>query len=309
MPADVRLEPCRSALNRVHGMPFEWTLNPYMGCAHRCTFCYVRAFEQRAERPADDRYGRSIRVKTNVVSVLRAELARPSWGRKLVLIGGATDPYQPLEGRYRLTRGCLEALSERSNPFSIITRGPMVIRDIDVLQDASRRARVSVSLSIPTLDDDHWRVTEPGTAHPRQRLRAVRALADAGIQVGVALAPIIPGLTDRPESLLAAIRAARDAGASRLWTELLYLRPGTREHFLETLAVEWPSEAAQLARVYAARAYLPRPVAREHTMRVSAMARAHPRRADAPPPITPEPPREAVQLGLAFTEDLGRRHA
>lgn len=309
MPAELRLEPCRSALNRVHGMPFEWTLNPYMGCAHRCTFCYVRAFEQRADRPADDRYGRSIRVKTNVVSVLRAELARPSWPGALVLVGGATDPYQPAEGRYRLTRGCIEAFTERGNPFSIITRGPMVIRDIDVLADASRRARVSVSLSLPTLDDDVWRVTEPGTAHPRQRLRAVRALADAGVRVGVALAPIIPGVSDRPGSMMEAIRAAREAGASKVWTELLYLKPGTREHFLETLAAVWPAEAERLARLYARTAYRPKAEAREHVSVVSAIAREFPRRASAPPPIEAEPPRLAIQLGLLFDDALGEASA
>ncbi|MEQ1834574.1 MAG: radical SAM protein, partial [Candidatus Eisenbacteria bacterium] len=196
MPAELRLEPCKSALNHVTGMPFAWSLNPYMGCAHRCTFCYVRAFERRAERPSDDRYGRSIRVKTNVVAVLRAELARASWAREVVAVGAATDPYQPVEGRFRLTRGCIEALAERHTPFSIITRGPMVVRDIDVLQDAARAARVSVSLSIPTLDPEIWRVTEPGTAPPRQRLRAVRALADAGVRVGGAMAPLLPGLSD-----------------------------------------------------------------------------------------------------------------
>src|SRR5712671_5666996 len=137
MTAEYREEPCRSALNRVSGMPFGWSLNPYMGCAHRGTVCYVRAFERRADRPSDDRYGRSIRVKTNVVAVLRAELARASWAREMVLVGAATDPYQPAEGRQRLTRGCLEAFAERSNPFSIITRGPMVVRDIDVLRSAA----------------------------------------------------------------------------------------------------------------------------------------------------------------------------
>src|SRR5215475_1204402 len=176
-----REEPCRSALNRVTGMPFKWSLNPYMGCAHRCTFCYVRAFERRADRPADERYGTSIRVKTNVAAVLRAELARASWKRETIAIGAATDPYQPVEGCYRLTRGCLEVLAAARNPFSIVTRGPMIIRDIDVLQDASRRAEVSVNFSIPTLDVEVWRRTEPGTAPPRQRLRALRMLVDAGI--------------------------------------------------------------------------------------------------------------------------------
>src|SRR3954470_9434030 len=143
MVATYREEPCRSALNRVQGMPFGWSLNPYMGCAHRCTFCYVRAFERRADRPADDRYGASIRVKTNVAEVLRCELARPSWKGEHIAIGAATDPYQPAEGRYRLTRACLEALGDAANPFSIITRGPMIVRDVDVLAYAAGRADVS----------------------------------------------------------------------------------------------------------------------------------------------------------------------
>src|ERR687885_771021 len=140
---EYREEPCRVALNRVKGMSFGWSLNPYMGCAHRCTFCYVRAFERRADRPADERYGRSIRVKINVAEVLARELKRPSWGGAQVAIGAATDPYQPAEGRYRLTRACLEVLAAASNPFSLITRGPMIVRDVDVLTEAARRASVS----------------------------------------------------------------------------------------------------------------------------------------------------------------------
>src|SRR6266446_1257549 len=201
MPVEYREEPCRSALNRVQGMGFGWSLNPYMGCVHRCTFCYVRAFEQRADRPSDDRYGASIRVKTNIAEVLRRELARPSWRRDGVAIGAATDPYQPAEGRYRLTRACLEVLGAARNPFSLITRGPLALRDLDVLQECSRRAEVSVTFSIPTLDEEVWRRTEPGTAPPRQRLRVLRALVDAGIRAGVGMAPILPGLSDRPELL------------------------------------------------------------------------------------------------------------
>src|SRR5881397_3546939 len=140
MRVEYREEPCKVALNRVKGMPLGWSLNPYMGCVHRCTFCYVRAFERRADRPSDDRYGRSIRVKVNVAEVLRAELARPTWEQEGVAIGAATDPYQPAEGRYRLTRSCLEVLGAMRNPFSLITRGPMIVRDVDVLQDAARRA-------------------------------------------------------------------------------------------------------------------------------------------------------------------------
>ena len=154
MRAEYREEPCRSALNRVRGMPFAWSLNPYMGCAHRCTFCYVRAFEARADRPSDDRYGASIRVKTNVAEVLRRELARPSWQREAVAVGAATDPYQPVEGRYRLTRACVEEFAQAASPFALITRGPLIVRDVDVLAEAAARAEVSVTFSVPTLDEE-----------------------------------------------------------------------------------------------------------------------------------------------------------
>jgi DNA repair photolyase len=256
MVATYREEPCRSALNRVTGMPFGWSLNPYMGCAHRCTFCYVRGFEKRADRPWDDRYGASIRVKTNVVEVLRRELGRRSWKGEGVVIGAATDPYQPAEGRFRLTRGCIKALAAARNPLSIITRGPLIVRDVDVLTEASSRAAVSINISIPTLDNRIWRATEPGTAPPRQRLRALTRLVDAGIDVGVGMAPILPGLSDRPELLADVVRAARDAGATSIWTALLNLRPGTREHFLASLAREWPELLPRYERLYAGRAYL-----------------------------------------------------
>jgi len=221
-------------------MPFKWSLNPYMGCVHRCTFCYVRSFELRADRPADERYGRTIRVKLNIPAVLRRELARRTWQRELVAIGAATDPYQPAEGRYRLTRGCLEALRDARTPLSLVTRGPMIVRDVDVLQEAARRAEVDINFSVPTLDVDVWRKTEPGTAPPRQRLRAVRTLVDAGIRAGVGMAPILPGLTDAPDQLATVVRAARDAGATHVWCNVVHLQPGTREHFFESLAREWP---------------------------------------------------------------------
>ncbi|MDX6513423.1 MAG: hypothetical protein QOE36_2927, partial [Gaiellaceae bacterium] len=247
---EYREEPCRSALNRVKGMMFDWSLNPYMGCVHRCTFCYVRAFEQRADRPSDDRYGRTIRVKTNIAEVLRRELARPSWAREHVVLGAATDPYQPAEGRYRLSRACLEVLAEARNPFGIITRGPMIVRDVDVLAAGAARAEVTVTFSIPTLDHDVWEKTEPGTAPPRQRLRALKTLVEAGIDTRVGMAPILPGISDRPEQLEAVVRAAREAGATGIWSNVLFLRPGTREHFLESLAREWPELVPEYERLY-----------------------------------------------------------
>jgi DNA repair photolyase len=297
MRVEYREEPCRSALNRVQGMPFEWSLNPYMGCAHRCTFCYVRAFELRADRPADERYGASIRVKTNVAEVLRRELARPSWQRDGVAIGTATDPYQPAEGRYRLTRACIVELGRASTPIRLITRGPMVVRDADVLADAARRAKVRVMFSIPTLDEEIWRRTEPGTAPPAQRLRALRLLVDAGIKVSVGMAPILPGISDKPELLRDVVRAAREAGATGIWANVLYLRPGTKEHFLAALERDWPELLPEYERRYARRAYLSakdtapvreqvRDLAKEHGIRDRRRVRL-------------EPPPDPEQLQLA----------
>jgi DNA repair photolyase len=263
---------CKSALNRVKGMFFEWSLNPYTGCEHRCAFCYVRAFELRADRPSDDRYGRTVRVKLNVAGVLRSELSRKSWSKETVVIGAATDPYQPAEGRYKLTRQCLQALRDFSNPASMITRGPMIVRDIDVLSELARRADLHITFSIPTVDDDIWRRTEPGTAHPRQRLRAIEKLVAAGIDVGVGMAPILPGLSDRPDHLEAVVKAARAAGATGLWAGMLHLKDGTREHFMSVLAKHWPELVPRYEQAYRNRAYLP-PALGEQAMKSVARLR------------------------------------
>ena len=296
-----REEPCRSALNRVTGMGFHWSLNPYMGCAHRCAFCYVRGFELRADRPSDDRYGTSVRVKVNVVEVLRSELRRPSWRRETVAIGAATDPYQPAEGRYRLTRGCVVALGEARTPIDLITRGPLIVRDIDVLADASRRAAVRVSVSIATLDEKLAAKLEPGVAPPRQRLRAIAMLTDAGIAAGVALAPVLPGLTDAPRDLAAVLAAGREAGATHAWTNLLNLRAGTREHFLRVLADAWPEELEPYRHLYppGGSGYLPRREATVLEARIAAVRRgagiADRRRIR----LAPDPGPEQLALPLA----------
>jgi DNA repair photolyase len=294
--AQYREEPCRSALNRVRGMPFAFSLNPYMGCAHRCTFCYVRAFEARADRPWDDRYGASIRIKTNVADVLRRELARPSWQREPVAIGAATDPYQPAEGRYRLTRACIEAFADAASPFAIITRGPLIVRDVDVLAEAARRADVSVTFSVPTLDSEIWRSTEPGTSPPRQRLRALSRLVEAGIDARVGMAPILPGLSDRPELLAEVVRAARAAGATGIWANLLYLRPGTREHFLTALERDWPELLPKYERLYRRGAYLPRRETDPVRDRVRSLARSHGVRDRRRVRLEPAPEAEQLQI-------------
>lgn len=298
MPVEYREEPCRSALNPVKGMGFKWSLNPYMGCVHRCTFCYVRHFEHRSDRPSDDRYGASIRVKTNVAEVLRRELARRSWAHENVVIGAATDPYQPAEGRYKLTRACLEALRDAVNPFSIITRGPMIVRDLAVLAEAARRADVSVTFSIPTLDEEVWRRTEPSTAHPRQRLKALKTLVDAGVKAGVGMAPILPGISDGPEQLREVVRAAREAGATGVWANLLFLRPGTREHFLEHLAEDWPEQLSHYEQLYAGRAYLGTDITKPVREEVSRLARQHGIRDRRTVRLAPPPEPEQLSLSV-----------
>jgi DNA repair photolyase len=231
-------------------------------------------------------------VKVNVAEVLRRELARASWKHESVAIGAATDPYQPAEGRYRLTRACIEALAEAHNPFSIITRGPLIIRDLDVLQEAARRADVGVTFSVPTLDEEIWRTTEPGTAPPRQRLRVLKRLVDAGINASVGMAPILPGLSDKPELLREVVKAAREAGATGLWANVLHLRPGTREHFLEHLAEDWPEEADRYERLYRRRAYLGKDVTGPLHAAVSELRREYGvsdrRRTRLEPPPEPE---------------------
>ena len=209
MRVEYREEPCKAALNRVKGMPFDWSLNPYMGCVHRCTFCYVRAFERRADRPSDASATapRSASRRTSPRCSAASSRGRRGSGEGIA-IGAATDPYQPCEGRYRLTRGCLEVLAAAANPFGLITRGPMIVRDLDVLAEAASRADVSVTFSVPTVDEEVWRLTEPGTAPPRQRLRALERLVGAGVQASVGMAPILPGISDSS-------RAARGGRAGR----------------------------------------------------------------------------------------------
>jgi DNA repair photolyase len=232
----------------------------------------------------------------NVAVVLRRELARRTWDGGAIAIGAATDPYQPAEGRYRLTRACIEVLRDTANAFSIITRGPLIVRDAVLLAEASRVAPVSVTFSVPTLDDDVWRTTEPGTAPPRQRLRALAALVASGVRASVGMAPLLPGLSDRPEQIERVIVAAREAGACGIWANLLYLRPGTREHFLDCLARDWPEQLPAYEQLYARGAYLPRPVAEPARELVRTLAHEHGIRDRRP--SKSHPPARAEQLSL-----------
>jgi DNA repair photolyase len=240
----------KSILNAVSGMGFRWSANPYRGCVHGCHYCFARRYHTYLDMGTGEDFSGVIVVKVNAVSVVRAELARRGWRRELVAVGTATDPYQPIEGRYRLTRGILEALAESETPASVVTKGPMVIRDRDVLQALRDRAGATVCVSLTTLDVDLWRRLEPGTAPPSQRLRAVAALAAAGIEVGVLLAPIVPGLTTDRANLEAVVKGAAEHGAAFLGAGVLHLEPGVREHFDGFLRAEAPELIPLYRRLY-----------------------------------------------------------
>lgn len=243
---------CRSALNRVKGMPFEWTLNPYRGCTHACHYCFARRYQTQLELGSGDEFSSMIFVKTNFVDVLRRELDHPKWTRDVAALGTATDPYQPIEGHYKLTRGTLQALAAARSPVGLLTKGPMVVRDIDVLQDVMRATPdSSVCVSVPTVDEDAWRSLEPGTAHPRQRLRAVRLMVDAGVEAGVLMAPLVPGFSTQSAKIEATIKAIADAGARFVGANILFLDGGTREHFLRFIAEEFPTMTQHYAHLYA----------------------------------------------------------
>jgi DNA repair photolyase len=221
-------------------MPFKWTLNPYRGCTHGCHYCYARRYHSQFELGADDEFASVIFVKTNVVEVLRRELRKPSWRHEYVAVGTATDCYQPIEGQYTLTRRSLEALCDLRTPAGVITKGPMIVRDTDVLADLSAGAGCRVYVSVPCVDEDVWRQLEPGTAHPMQRLRAVRELTDAGIRAGVLMSPIVPGLSSKPALIERTMKAIADHGARFVGCNVMYLEGGTRDHFMRWLSAEYP---------------------------------------------------------------------
>ncbi len=240
----------RSALARTEGMPFRWALNPYRGCTHACEYCYARRYQRHLELGTGDDFSSVILVKANLPQALRRELGRPGWSREVVAVGTATDPYQPIEGHYRLTRQCLGVFAEARTPISIVTKGPMVVRDIDLLQRVASVAEVRVYVSVPSVDETAWSRLEPGTAPPLQRLRAVRQLADAGIEAGVLMMPLVPGITTSRTAVDRTLRAVADAGARFVGTNVARLDPGVREHFLAFLQREYPDLVDGYERLY-----------------------------------------------------------
>ena len=245
---------CRSALNRVKGKAYmQWSLNPYRGCTHGCHYCFARRYHAHLELDSGDQFASVIFVKTNFVEVLRRELDRPSWQKESIGFGTATDPYQPIEGTYKISRGVIQALRDAATPVGIVTKGPMVVRDIDVLQELSKVATCRVHMSVPTVDEDAWENLEPGVAHPLQRLKAVRQLVDAGVDCGVLMAPIVPGFSTQPAKIEATIKAIADSGATSVGAMVMHMDGGTREHFMALLHREYPSLVSQYEQLYASR--------------------------------------------------------
>jgi DNA repair photolyase len=240
----------KTALNRVKGMPFPWSINPYRGCSHACSYCFARPTHAYLNLSPLGDFEKTVVVKTNVVEVLRRELAKPSWKGEHVALGTNTDPYQRAEGRYALMPGIIDALGRSLTPFSILTKGTLITRDLDALQRAAAQVPVAAALTVGMLDEDLWRSSEPGTPSPQARLRAVRALNDAGIPTGVMLAPIMPGLNDDPEQLAALVDAAAEAGAAHITPIVLHLRPGVREVFWFWLTATHPELVDRYAALY-----------------------------------------------------------
>jgi DNA repair photolyase len=249
----------KSALNRVPGeaLPFAWTVNPYRGCSHACPYCFARPTHRYLDLNAREDFEREIVVKVNVPERLRAELARPSWKGEVVALGTNTDPYQWVEGRYGLTRAIWEVMIEARNPASVLTKSPLLTRDIDLFRELNDVAGFQASLSIPTLDEAAWRATEPRTPHPRKRIEAVAALSDAGIPVGVLIAPLMPGINDSPEQVERILGLLAEAGVDSVGGIGLHLKGEVREIFLDWLRSQRPDLVDRYEELYAGGAFLP----------------------------------------------------
>jgi DNA repair photolyase len=250
----------RTIVNRVpesSRVPFRFTINAYRGCSHACAYCFARPTHEYLGLGIGEDFDRRIVVKVNAVERLRAELRSPRWRRDHIAMGTNTDPYQKAEGKYHLTRGILQVLGEAANPFSILTKSTLVLRDLPLLVEASRRTPVRVNLSVGTLDRDVWKLTEPGTPPPLKRLEAVRRLNEAGVVCGVLVAPVLPGLSDSEEQLREVAAACAEAGAVSVSAIALHLRGSVRGHFLDWLAGLRPDLVELYEQRFARRAYQP----------------------------------------------------
>jgi DNA repair photolyase len=269
---------CKTALNRVpeeSRVPFRWTINPYRGCTHSCHYCFARAFHRYLDLGIGDDFSSKIIVKTNVVEVLRQELASTKWEGEPIAMGTATDPYQHCEGRYKLTRGVVEALAHFENPLSMLTKSTMIIRDLDVYTRLNEAAPLTISMSVGTLDEDVRRVVEPGTPPGHRRLEILGRFASAGIRTGVLVAPILPGLTDTEEHLDAVLAGCAEAGVDYAVPIVLHVRSSIREHFMPWVKRTYPWLYPRYAELYGSRAYAPRAYQQEVAERFARLRLRH----------------------------------
>jgi DNA repair photolyase len=290
---------CKTALNRVPDqsrVPFRWTVNPYRGCAHSCHYCFARAYHAYLDLGIGEDFSSKIVVKTNVVDVLRRELASPRWGGEAIAMGTATDPYQHCEGRYRLTRGVVEALADFQNPLSILTKSTMIVRDLDVFLSLAEVAPLTVSMSVGTLDEEVRRVVEPGTPPGARRLEVLGRFAEAGIRTGVLVAPILPGLTDDEEHLDEVLTGCAEAGVSHASGIVLHVRPSIREHFMPWVKRTYPWLYPRYVELYGRRAYAPKGYQEEVSERFARLRLRHGLSGSSSRPV---PPRRQEQLALA----------
>lgn len=263
--AEVQEIHCKTLLNRIDApsFPFRWTMNPYRGCRHACRYCYARPTHEYWGLDAGREFEQRVFAKVNAPEVLHQELRKPSWRGEPIAIGTASDPYEPAESQYRLTRRILEVLRDHRNPASITTKGTLVKRDVDVLRELDLEASVQVSFSVGSIDDQVWRETEPGAPGPMARLEAMQFLVENGINAGVSMAPILPGISDSPESIEAVVEAAAAHGAQFLSANLLFLKPGSKEWFMPLIKEAYPHLIPGYSRIYR-QTYAPR----EYTNRV-----------------------------------------
>jgi len=249
----------RRIINEVPGasrMPFRFTINAYRGCSHSCVYCFARPTHEYLGLGIGEDFDTKLVVKINAVERVRAELAAPKWAGEHIAMGTNTDPYQRCEAKFHLTRGIVGVLGEAANPFSVLTKSTLILRDLDLLKAAAARTDVRANFSIGTLDENVWKATEPGTPHPRRRVEAVARLNEAGIPCGVLVAPVLPCISDSPEQLEDVVKACVEVGAVSVSALGLHLRPGVKEHFMTWLRTNRPELVGEYERRYR-RAYLP----------------------------------------------------
>jgi DNA repair photolyase len=272
---EIRAKSIISHVPATSSMPFQWTINPYRGCSHACVYCFARNTHTYLDLDAGHDFDSKVVVKVNAPELLRRELTAPRWRGESIAMGTNVDCYQRAEGRYGLMRGIVSALRDRANPFSILTKGTLILRDLDLLTQAATVTRVGISFSVGFVDETLWRSVEPGTPSPRRRLDAVRRFADAGFAVTVLMAPILPGLTDNDESIEATVAAISAAGASSVVPITLHLRPGTREWYSAWLARTHPDLVERYREVYGKGSYSSKAFQRGISARVTDVARRY----------------------------------